>query len=564
MRKPKKQLLLCLVVTTASFVCLSAGPYAFVQAPHLLKFVPSFDLIPAAHAKGRKRHGRRSMGASRARHFPPQASKPHSQPVYRPTREVDQGRGQVHGRDGGHFVSGDKRRNTDNKRNTGDKARAVRRGQQVRNDDFAEVQRTVEGVIKKLMKAVAPPVEDRRLQKARLRLGMQDVQFGGTFQTVPKELLVETVTPGMLRKATDLGFLKLDAPVSNGLAVTRLGIPNSMDTESAYQLLRSVFSTSGVHYNRKYRPLKPAERSADDGWETTVEVNTSQSCTSEACYAPAAIRWRKDLAKCARNLRIGVIDTNVDRSHKTFSGRKIRSVRVAAGRQPKNNARHGTGILSILAGRATGTTPGMVPDAQFYAADIYFADENGEAMSDSLTLQRALLQMESWGVQIVNLSLSGPPDSLIQSTIARLSKKGMVFVAAAGNEGPVAEPGFPAAYDEVIAVTAVSRTGAVYRYANRGSYIDFAAPGVDIWAAAPKQKADLMSGTSLAVPFVTSVVSTLYGSLPRKDRHAVLSAIKTVDLGQPGEDDIFGRGLVLAPASCRPPVSTEHGIASLE
>ena len=73
-----------------------------------------------------------------------------------------------------------------------------------------------------------------------------------------------------------------------------------------------------------------------------------------------------------------------------------------------------------------------------------------------------------------------------------------------------------------------------------------------------------MSGTSLAVPFVTSVVSTLYGSLPRKDRHAVLSAIKTVDLGQPGEDDIFGRGLVLAPASCRPPVSTEHGIASLE
>src|SRR3546814_20736826 len=59
----------------------------------------------------------------------------------------------------------------------------------------------------------------------------------------------------------------------------------------------------------------------------------------------------------------------------------------------------------------------------------------------------------------------------------------MLLVAAAGNEGPHAAPVFPAGYPSVLAVTAVDASLQPYRHANRGDYIDLAAPGVDFWSA---------------------------------------------------------------------------------
>ena len=173
-------------------------------------------------------------------------------------------------------------------------------------------------------------------------------------------------------------------------------------------------------------------------------------------------------------------------------------------------------MSALLAGTPNSSTPGLVPDAKFYAADIFFTDDDGNPTSDSLSLHKALLQMEAWNVQVINLSLAGPPDSLVEKTIRKLSRKGVMFVAAGGNEGPSAGPSYPAAYDAVIAVTAVDRSLRNYRYANRGDYIDVAAPGVNIWTAAPNYKDGLLSGTSLAAPFVTSIVSAVYRGLPSK------------------------------------------------
>ena len=90
------------------------------------------------------------------------------------------------------------------------------------------------------------------------------------------------------------------------------------------------------------------------------------------------------------------------------------------------------------------------------------------------------------------------------------TRKGVVFVAAAGNGGPDAPAGYPAAYDEVIAVTAVDRKGGNYDHANRGTYIDVAAPGVQIWTALPDGEEGLLSGTSFAAPFVTAVAAVAY------------------------------------------------------
>ena len=109
------------------------------------------------------------------------------------------------------------------------------------------------------------------------------------------------------------------------------------------------------------------------------------------------------------------------------------------------------------------------------------------------------------------MSLSGPRDDLVHQRLVELSRQGMIFVAAAGNGGPDASAAYPAAYnDEVIAVTAVDRNQQLYDHANRGDYIDVAAPGVRIWTALPNNKEGALSGTSFAAPFVTAIVAAIY------------------------------------------------------
>jgi subtilisin family serine protease len=85
----------------------------------------------------------------------------------------------------------------------------------------------------------------------------------------------------------------------------------------------------------------------------------------------------------------------------------------------------------------------------------------------------------------------------------------MIFVAAAGNNGPKAAPVYPAAYPDVIAVTATDEDDTLYAKANRGEYIFIAAPGVDIVAPGLKGGYGLSSGTSMAAAHGSGVVALL-------------------------------------------------------
>jgi subtilisin family serine protease len=153
---------------------------------------------------------------------------------------------------------------------------------------------------------------------------------------------------------------------------------------------------------------------------------------------------------------------------------------------------------------------------------------------------------------VINMSMSGPSDELLQRAIVDMSARGVVFVAAAGNGGPNAPPSYPAAYEQVIAVTAVDKNLRSYNLANHGDYIDVAAPGVDVWTAMPGVLEGYQSGTSFAAPHVTAIVAAVHGRVQDKSKEGLLSALAIHDLGQPGRDRIYGRGLVLAPNTCSP------------
>ncbi|MBB1491316.1 S8 family serine peptidase [Paracoccus sp. MC1862] len=128
-------------------------------------------------------------------------------------------------------------------------------------------------------------------------------------------------------------------------------------------------------------------------------------------------------------------------------------------------------------------TPGLVPQVELAAVDS-FHRAGQDQRTDAFALIRAQDYLEQQEARIVNLSLAGPANAALEAQVAGMAQAGMVLIAAAGNMGPSAPPIYPAAYPQVIAVTAVDRDRGVCRRADRSPYIDFAAPGVDVWTAA--------------------------------------------------------------------------------
>jgi len=380
---------------------------------------------------------------------------------------------------------------------------------------------------------------------------------------VHNEILVSNLTATTLQRAMDRGFQVKDSRTFRILntTITDLTLPSDMTLADARAFLGQL--DAAVSPNRYYR-LHPSSAQEEGGYHRSPQpARETGGCRSDICYGATTIGWAPELGSCARGLKIGVIDTGYDYTHPSFKGRQINFGTFGPAARGNRADLHGTGVLALLAGDPHSSTPGLIPGAIFHVADIFFADDNGMPVSTTIYLLNALEWMDTQGVQIINLSLSGPSDELVATAIARMSKQrgdnygtkpGVIFVAAAGNGGPGAPSSYPAAYPQVVAVTAVDRDLHGYRRANHGDYIDVAAPGVNVWTALPDGGHGFQSGTSFAAPYMTAVAAAVYRSLPRSatSKEAIFQRVSFLDLGDPGRDKVYGRGLVHAPSSCNP------------
>jgi subtilisin family serine protease len=364
-------------------------------------------------------------------------------------------------------------------------------------------------------------------------------------------VLAVNLSPAGLARARVLGFQVEDTPLVRAESpVTTLTVPRGMDALQAIDLLKQNLPAEHFQLNRLYRLYRPAMKEDREPRPSRPATLGSKNCAGDHCYARAAIQWKDSFASCAQNVKIGVIDTDIDLKHPAFKQQNItQRLFIPAGRQAAGNW-HGTGVLALLAGRPDSGTPGLLPEATFFAASIFYAGGDGDAMTDTVSILRALDWMIASGAKLVNMSFSGPQDDLVQAQIESLSANGLVFSAAAGNDGPTAEPAYPAAYPQVIAVTAVTKEFKNYPYANRGGHIDVAAPGVDIWTAWPDSREGYRSGTSFASPFVTAVLAILPPDMLKPPKENLFEQLRTADLGPPGRDPVYGRGLLQAPSSC--------------
>ncbi len=247
-------------------------------------------------------------------------------------------------------------------------------------------------------------------------------------------------------------------------------------------------------------------------------------------------------AASGENVSVAVIDTALDEAHPALVDR-VASVFDALPDMAVKDREHGTSISGLIAG--DGPFRGMAPGVRLLHARAF---EGG--ISSTNVLLAALDWAVEEGAQIVNMSFVGPENPLFSSACRNAMARGVVLVAAAGNNGPGAPFGYPAAYDGVIAVTATDVHDRVMGKANRGRYIDLSAPGVNVVAPIPGGM-DVVTGTSFAAAVVSGAIANLIHAGGDAAPEALSELLRTtaVDLGDPGRDEDFGDGLLNARAA---------------
>jgi subtilisin family serine protease len=238
-------------------------------------------------------------------------------------------------------------------------------------------------------------------------------------------------------------------------------------------------------------------------------------------------------------LQVGLIDSGVDASHPAFRRATIRRHGCADGEHP---APHGTAVASLMVGEDARFASAL-PRAVLVAGDVYCDAPTGGSVE---AIARELAWMARQRVAVVNISLVGPPNQVLQRLVERAIAQGVLIVAAVGNDGPAAPPLYPASWPGVVGVGAVDGRLRLLAEGARGPQVMFVAPGADMAAAASGTRGFApVRGTSFAAPFVAGLLAASYqSSSPAGARDALARLAGSArDLPQAPRDGI-GRGLV--------------------
>ncbi len=213
-------------------------------------------------------------------------------------------------------------------------------------------------------------------------------------------------------------------------------------------------------------------------------------------HAPAA--WHTTRGKGSSVL---VIDTGTDYNHldlKDCFGDKKGYNFVAGNDNPLDDNGHGTHVAGIVAGRRTG----VAPMATLYAAKVL----SKSGVGSSTDVIRAIDYAVENDFDIANMSLGSPRFSYAYASMCKKAyERGVILVAAAGNHGYGAE--YPAAYDGVISVAAVTADNIHPGFSNIHKTVDISCPGVQIYSTFPGNDYKSCTGTSMATPHAAGVAA---------------------------------------------------------
>lgn len=228
----------------------------------------------------------------------------------------------------------------------------------------------------------------------------------------------------------------------------------------------------------------------------------------ERINAPQA--WRHSMGK---GVKVAVIDTGVAYDHAAIERNYRGGVNILSPLfSPYDYNGHGTHVAGTIAGRknASGVI-GVAPRAHLYAVKAF--NRKGTAnLSDLLTAINWCIDNR---MQVINMSFG--MDKMSESlkyAIQKARSRGIVMVAAAGNQGTKGKLDFPARYPETIAVTATGKNNQLAAFSNIGREVSLAAPGDKVVSAWNNGSTRELSGTSMAVPHVAGTAALLLALHP--------------------------------------------------
>ncbi|WP_010270219.1 S8 family peptidase [Paenibacillus senegalensis] len=283
----------------------------------------------------------------------------------------------------------------------------------------------------------------------------------------------------------------------------------------------------------------PAEETADivpnDELYSRYQWNLPIIATEEG--------WQVD--RGSDDVTIAVIDTGVDMNHPDLRDRLLPGLNVVAqNNNPQDDVGHGSHVAGII---AASTNNGIgVAGMTWYNSILPVKVLDASGSGSTYAVAQGIIWATDRGAKVINLSLGNYADAqFLHDAVRYAYDRDVVLIAASGNDN-TSQPGYPAAYPEVLAVAATDSSKRRASFSNYGDYIDVAAPGVSIASTYTGQQYAALSGTSMASPHVAALAALIRSVNPLLTNTEVMDIIRysAEDLGPQGKDAQFGYGQI--------------------
>ncbi|HEY6867237.1 MAG TPA: S8 family serine peptidase [Candidatus Eisenbacteria bacterium] len=321
--------------------------------------------------------------------------------------------------------------------------------------------------------------------------------------------------------AAQLGATLLD--VQEGIAVFQRPAGDPIDVEVDTKNDPGVLSSED---NTLAMPAEARQKS----WAFDDGLGSYSACVGQPASYSLGLSAAHAVSQGAGVL-VAVLDTGIDPTHPLFAGRiaggwdfvdndadptDVRTgLDLNGDGVPDGSYGHGTHVAGIVALTA--------PRAQLLIVRVLDSEGRGDVKSVAAGIRWATAN----GARVINLSLGMlRASNAVGIAIAEARMRGVVCVAAAGNDGAASPQEYPASNNQTIAVAASDPTGTPTSWTSYGSFVDLCAPGVAIRSAYPGGGYVLWSGTSMSAPFVAGTAALLLSLHPDWGLDQVMTRVR--------------------------------------
>ena len=199
-------------------------------------------------------------------------------------------------------------------------------------------------------------------------------------------------------------------------------------------------------------------------------------------------------------IKVGIVDTGIQNpDHPAIKGKIVAGSNFSLDRKKKDDISsstyHGMAVASVI----TRTCP----DVELVIAKVL--NYWGEGTPN--TTANGIIYCVNQGCEIVNCSVAGPPSKKLEEAVKYANDRGVIVVAASGNDGKATKY-YPACYPDVVTVGAMDNNGDRADFSTHNEFVDTLALGVDIEVAF-RDGTIIDTGTSFATPLITGKIALL-------------------------------------------------------